>query len=208
QLGQALGLSEREIRYAVTHAADFGNVNLSDLPIQTVGDTDDEKKATIARFDWVMRLGAYARLKRDLAGGTDDLIGVLEANGTGDLDKKVYPLIAQLTRRDEATVKEAARALAESPSFASERPLARLWKALQVVECFGVTVASLLEWTRIVSPKASAPQRSEIARDLREAIKARFEPETWLRVAQPIFDKLRQRRRDALVAVVMQRRGF
>ena len=84
----------------------------------------------------------------------------------------------------------------------------RLWEALQVVERFGVPVASLLAWTRIVSAAATPEQRFEIARDLKEAIKARFEPETWQRVAQPIFDKLRQRQRDALVAHVMHQHGF
>jgi hypothetical protein len=225
QLTGALGLSEREIRYVLTHAEDFGKAKLSDLPVRTGG--DDEKRAILARFDWFLRLAAYARMKRDLAGGTDDLIGVFEANGaayqrrktrpdgTNDLsevleamDKTVYPLIARLTRRDEETVKVTARALARVPAFASEQPLERLWKALQVVERFGVPVVSLLEWTRIVSPKASAAKRSEIASDVKEAIKARFEPETWLRVAQPIFDKLRQRQRDALVAHVMHQNGF
>ena len=42
----------------------------------------------------------------------------------------------------------------------------------------------------------------------RDAIRARFEPESWPRVAQPIFDKLRALQRDALVAHVMHRDGF
>jgi hypothetical protein len=211
QIAGALGLSEREIRYLLTHHEDFGKANFSDLPIRGADDTDDQKKASVARFDWFLRLASYVRVKLDLAGGTDELIGVFEADGTAGpdrLDRLVYPLVAKLTRRDEATVKEVARALAHAPSFASEEPLDRLWKALQMVQRFGVPVASLLEWTRIVSPKARPARRSEIASHLKEAIKARFEPETWLRVAQPIFDKLRQRQRDALVAHVMHRHGF
>ena len=88
------------------------------------------------------------------------------------------------------------------------RTAGRLWEALQVVERFGVPVAALVEWTRIVSPAATPAQRFAIARDLKEAIKARFEPEAWQRIAQPIFDKLRQRQRDALVAYVMHQHGF
>lgn len=227
QLVDALGLSEREIRYLLTHAEDFGKANFSDLPVRAGGDTDDEKKAAAACFSWFLRLMSYVRVKRDLAGGTDDLIRVFEANGAAyqrrkkrddgsddlrevleEMERTVYPLIAQLTRREETTVKEMARALARSPTFASEQPLERLWAALQMAERFGVPVASLLEWTRIVSRKASSTQRAEIASSLKEAIKVRFEPETWLRVAQPIFDKLRQRQRDALVAHVMHQHGF
>lgn len=207
QLVQSLGLSEREMRYLLTHAADFGNVNLSQLPTQAVGDTPAEQVATTEQFTRFLRLAAYARLKRNLAAATDDLIDIFEANGTGVLGN-VYSLIAKLTRRDEATVIAAAEAMVTAPSFESEKPLLRLWETLQVVERFGAPVASLLAWTRIVSTSVTPEQRFEIARDLKEAIKARFEPETWQRVAQPIFDKLRQRQRDALVSHVMQQHGF
>ena len=207
QLVQSLGLSEREIRYLLTHAADFGGVNLSQLPTRTVGQTAGDKAAATNRFSQFLRLAAYARLKRDLADGTDDLIGIFEANGVGGLND-VYPLIATLTRRDEAAIKDTAEALFDAPAFASDKSLLRLWETLQIVERFGVPLASLLEWTRIVSPAGPSGQRFEIARGLREAIKARFEPETWQRVAQPIFDKLRQRQRDALVSHVMHQHGF
>jgi ABC toxin N-terminal region/Salmonella virulence plasmid 28.1kDa A protein len=207
QLIQSLGLSEREIRYLLTHGADFAGLNLSHLPTQFVGDTPAKKVATKERFDQFLRLAGYARVKRDLSNGTDDLIGIFEANGTGDLDK-VYPLIAKLTRRDEAMIKASAEALVADPTFKSEKPLVRLWEALQVVERFGVPITSLQEWTRIVNSEATPTQRFEIARELKEAIKARFEPEAWQRVAQPIFDKLRQRQRDALVSHVMHQHGF
>ena len=52
QLVQSLGLSEREIRYLLTHAADFDDVNLSELPTRAVGDTPAEKsghRATLQR---------------------------------------------------------------------------------------------------------------------------------------------------------------
>ncbi|MBV6467742.1 MAG: hypothetical protein PGMFKBFP_03112 [Anaerolineales bacterium] len=220
QLVQGLGLSEREIRYLLTHAGDFGGVSLSELPTQSVGDTAAEKTATEQRFARYLRLAAYARLKRDLASGTDDLIGIFEANppvASTDQEKKdrlenrVYPLIAKVTRRNDAMVKAAAEALVKAPAipaFESEKPLCRLWEALQVVERFGVPPASLLGWTGIVNSATTADRRFEIARDLKETIKARSEPENWQRVAQPIFDKLRQRQRDALVSHVMHQHGF
>lgn len=212
QLLQGLVLSERETRYLLTHAKDFEGLNLSNLPTQRSDDTPASSVAATERFAQFLRLAGYARLKRDLAGGTDDLIGIFEFNGTSDLDK-VYTLIANLTRRDDATVRATAKAVfaaagATAANFASEKPLQRLWEALQIVERFGVPVQSLLEWTRVVSPTADQEQRFSIARDLKEAIKARFEPETWQRVAQPIFDKLRQRQRDSLVAHIMVQHDF
>ncbi len=207
QLVQSLGLSEREIRHLLTHADNFNGINLSELPTVAVDDTIVEQHAVVKRFGWFRRLAVYARLKRDLAAGTDDLIGIFEANGTtaaDRLEKQIYPRIAKLTRRDEATIQATTEALFTVPAFASEEPLQRLWEVLQVAERFGVPVASLLDWTRIVSSTVTSEQRFDIARDLKEAIKARFEPETWQRVAQPIFDKLRQHQRDALVSHVLQ----
>jgi hypothetical protein len=214
QLVQSPGLSEREIRYLLTHADRFDDLSLSELPTAATGDSLPEKSAATQRFGRFRRLAAYARLKRDLAGGTDDLIGIFEANGTtaaDRLEKQVYPLIARLTRREEATVRAGAEALfkaPEVPSFESEKPLWRLWKALEVVERFGVPPVLLVGMKDIVKSATPDIRRHDLARDLKEAVKARFERETWQRVAQPIFDKLRQRRRDALVShVIQQMRG-
>ncbi len=212
QLVQSLGLSEREIRYLLTHAAAFSNLSLSQLPTQPSGDTPADRTAAAERFAGFLRLAAYTRLKNDLAGGTDDLIDIFEANETTDPDKltnKVYPLIAKLSRRDSVIIKATAEALfGVAPVFNSEQHLQRLWEALQVIERFGVSVTSLLKWLPIVSAAATLEQRFEIARDLKEVIKARFEPQTWQSVAQPIFDKLRQRQRDALVSYIMHQRNF
>jgi ABC toxin N-terminal region/Neuraminidase-like domain/Salmonella virulence plasmid 28.1kDa A protein len=201
QLAQSLNLNERDVRYLLTHATDFGGLDLSKLPARA---DDDTPAGAQALFNQFLRLAGYARLKRDLAGGTDDLISIFE---TSDV-KQAYALIAKLLRRDEATVEATAKTLSVAPSFTNELKLQRLWEALQVVERFGVPVTAVVNWTRIVGTSATAGQRFAIARDLKEAIKARFEPETWQRVAQLIFDRLRRRQRDALVAHVMHQHGF
>jgi len=211
QLVQSVGLSQREIRYLLSHPADLGGLNLRDLPTESSADTSAGNAAASQRFSGFLRLAAYARLKRDLAGGTDDLVDIFEANATsatGKAENPVYPLLARLTRREEAVVQSVANALFAVPSFGNEKPLQRLWVALQIVERFGVPVASLLEWTGIVNANTTPEQRFEIANNLKEALKARFEPEAWQRAAQPIFDKLRQRQRDALVLYVMHQQGF
>lgn len=122
---------------------------------------------------------------------------------------KVYSAIAKLTRRDEVTIRTTAELLlGPEANFFSEDPLWRLWNALETIERFGVPATSLFDWSKIVGAGAASEQRFTVARDLKEAIKARFEPEAWQRVARPIFDKLRQRQRDALVSHVMHQCGF
>ena len=221
QLAQGLALNEREIRYLLTHGAAFDGVRASPTPFDGVrlselptraGETTPAR--AISLFGKFLRWAAYARLKRTLAGGSDALIAIFEANestATDKLDAKVYPLIAQLTRRDEATVKATAESLAGAsgtPAFESERPLYRLWDALQVVERFGVPAAALLEWTRVIGSAADGEPRFETARDAKAAIKARLDAHAWQRVAQPIFDRLRRRQRDALAAHVMHQQQF
>lgn len=184
-----LGLSEREIRYLATHPADFDGLRLGN-PL----------------FGPLLRLIGYARLKRDLAGGREDLIGIFEASSL-HLDE-VYPLIAAVTRRDTATVRQTAERLFAAPRFADERAVERLWDALQVVERVGVPVSEIVQWTNIADPTATDSQRFAIARGVREALKARFDEERWRQIAQPVSDKLRRRQRDALVAYVRHRKGF
>lgn len=196
----SLALTERETRHLLTHAADFDQLDLGQLPMERNADLAAARKL----FAQMLRLMQYARTRREMAGGTDELIDVFEA-GT---PTAAYARIARLTRRQEAVVVAAGNALLAGAPLRDERPVQRLWEALQIVERLGVPVPSIVSWTRIVSPLATAEQRAGIARDMKETIKARFDPETWQRVAQGIFDPLRQSQRDALAAHVMQQRGI
>jgi hypothetical protein len=223
QLIQALDLSEREVSYLSTHAADFDGLNLSKLPTHE----EDGSAVPAQLFVQFSHLADYTALKRNLAGETDDLIGVFEnarrtypPSVTTDQAKSALlddlcKRVADLARRDVATVTSAALHLgfgaqttpagdglrAQAPDFAQENGVGRLWKFLQVVEILGVPVDALASWA------TPAPDFS-VASALRNAVKARYEPENWLRIAQPIFDKLRQRQRDALVAYIMHRQSF
>jgi hypothetical protein len=201
---QKMEFNEREIRYLLTHPKDFDGLDLSQLPtIQIAGNDDLGSKL----FNQFLRLVNYKQLKDELAGGDDTLISVFELNEVNKLEK-VYELIAKLTRRDVDTIKNTSGTLFLQPNFANEKTLRRLWQALQIIERFGVSVASLHGSLAIVAPQTKPEQRFAIARDLKQAIKARFEQDAWQRVAQPIFDKLRQQQRDALVAYLLHKLHF
>jgi len=209
QLLQSLNLNKREISYFLTYPEKFDNLNLSKLPVQESKNTEEAKKL----FAQFLRLAGYARLKRDLAGGADDLITIFESKELN----KVYPLLAKLTRREDTMIRETIDSLFPSQNsigdkswqpFTNELDLQRLWVALQVIERFGLPVTTLTNVNKIISKEIMPGQHFAIARDLKEALKAHFEPETWQRIAQPIFDKLRQRQRDALVAYVMHQQKF
>lgn len=196
QLGQGLGLSARDIRHILGHPLDFGDVNWHLLPTQASPDAAD----VMALFKGLLQLMSYGTLKRDLAGGSDDLIAIFEQTrlATPAMLEQLCQNIATLTRRRTDVVQSTAAELGiTTPDhFADERRMERLWQALQIVERFGVQVAALKKW---LTP---APD-SSIAMDVRNTIKSRYEPEAWQRIAKAIFDPLRQRQRDALVAYLM-----
>jgi hypothetical protein len=97
------------------------------------------------------------------------------------------------------TVTDGVRIIA--PGFTQERGLGRLWRVLSLATRLGVDTAALGRW-------ANPEPDHAIARDVRDTVKAKYPIEQWRQVAQPIFDTLRQQRRDALVAQVLQVTGY
>jgi hypothetical protein len=120
-----------------------------------------------------------------------------------------------LTRRDTTTVAEAAAQLgvaavanaagdvinAAAAAFANEIGLRRLWTVLSLAGRLGVTPG-------VLAAAADTTPGMAGARQLRDAVRACYDVTAWRRVAQPIYDALRQRRRDALVAWIMHTDGF
>ncbi|GLV54300.1 hypothetical protein KDH_11480 [Dictyobacter sp. S3.2.2.5] len=225
QFIESFGFSEVEVRYLLTHASDFAHLNLSKLPTQL---TDDTPVGAAILFGQFLRLAEYANLKGTLAANTDDLVDLFgharlsypvtvnAAQRQATLFDDLCQRVANLTRRDVKTVKAVATALGfttsvtpvgidqiliAAPDFTQERGLQRLWSALQATGTLGVSMDELARWLQ------PAPDFA-VARDLRNTVKAHYEPDTWQRIAQPIFDKLRQQQRNALVAYIMQQQGF
>ncbi len=201
RLMQGLQLSERELRYILTHAVDFGGVDFSALPTRAADDSPAGAQALFAQWK---RLAAYTQLKSEIAGGGDGLLDVF-ATPTPDA---AYAVLATLTRRDVAVVQDAATTIFAVPALVSEEPVGRVWQLLQLVERFGVSVRTLARTATVVSTALPAGARQDVAKGLREAVRARFDEETWYKAAPAVFDPLRQRQRDALAAHVMHQHGF
>src|SRR5207245_1835562 len=109
QLIQGFGLSEREVRYILTHPADFDQLDFSKLPTREADASATPPTQLFAQF---LRLTTYTRLKKALAPDTDDCIGIFEAAILDD----VYKRVAELTRREPETVAAAVATLHMTPS--------------------------------------------------------------------------------------------
>ncbi|HCT79163.1 MAG TPA: hypothetical protein DGT23_21920, partial [Micromonosporaceae bacterium] len=160
----------------------------------------------------------YARLRDELGADPADFVELLTrskrslpaaADPASILDD-LCERFGKIARHEQATVRAAAelvgppltstvdgdRLIVTAPGFADATALRRIWDVLVLTRRLGVGVDALKRWA-VPRPDFA------IARDLRDTVKARYEEETWRRVAQPISDRLRQARRDALVAWIM-----
>jgi hypothetical protein len=204
QILQVTGLGVREIAYLAANSSQFSNLNLSALPTQS---SDDSPANAAALFSQFLTLADYADLRKGPAGGTDGLIDVFQAAAQASPQEPNTPwtILANLTRRDSQVVHDVATALGPDPHFSNNIGIRRIWEALQLVQIVGIPVASLAASTLIASPKPPAsPAPDQIAASFKNAVKSQYTADTWRPIAQSVFDKLRQKKRDALVAYLVQ----
>jgi Neuraminidase-like domain/Putative peptidoglycan binding domain/Salmonella virulence plasmid 28.1kDa A protein len=139
-----------------------------------------------------------------------------------------YQAVANLTRRDSGTVQAVTMQLwgteaiqtattgtgAQAQFQFTVTPLVndlgfrRLWEALQMAQTLGVQSQVLKQTTAIAYPSRGAtsgnPDPGQVlASALRNAVKSQYTPDQWRPVAQSIFDSLRQKKRDALCAYIL-----
>ncbi len=98
--------------------------------------------------------------------------------------------------------------VARLPEASEPGRLLRLLDALELVGRLRIPVESVLQSRQMVDLTLPREERMARVRELRDAVKARFAPDEWLRVARPIFDDLRGLQRDALTAWVRTRQGL
>jgi hypothetical protein len=219
RIAAVLGLAEVELRHFLTNPGDFNGLDLGGLPTSR----DDDPTAARARFAQLLRLARYAWLRRELAAAPEDLVAVFTSARRrvpqgGDptavaaqVRTDVTDRFAELTRRDPATVRQAADLLGMvvepagttmvAVDFTQERGLARLWRVLALATRLGVDPAALGRW-------ATPAPDAVVAKDVRDSVQATYPAHTWRVVAQPIFDGLRRQRRDALVAQALRITGY
>ncbi|MEP7115554.1 MAG: neuraminidase-like domain-containing protein, partial [Ilumatobacteraceae bacterium] len=190
---------------------EIAEFDLSGLPVVPVD-------GVAPHFGEVMRLLSYHALRGDAVGGSGSLLGVLQAArppaagpapDEADLRGAALAAFAQLTRRDVATATAVADVVAlDATALGTVAGLERLWEAAALVSRVGVRPDALAAWPAIVAPTTTAETRHRIVREVKDAVRSHGPTEVWMRVAKPINDRLRQRKRDALVAASLVRLGL
>ena len=134
----------------------------------------------------------------------------------------LYQTIGNLTRRDVQTVESVllqlwgagaiqtvttgSRLQFTCAPLANEIGFARLWDALRMVQNLGIQPQVLKQTTAIVYPSRATTNPDPgfaIGAALRNAVRSQYTADQWRPVAQSVFDPLRQKKRDALCAYIL-----
>lgn len=225
----ALHSAYQRIFKTVTLAADLdvapAELALFDLPVPATAAEATEPLAH-QLFAEFLTMAEYAALREQLGAQPGDLLAALQAAArtfpasvaAGDAIAEtlagVTERLAKLTRRPPDIVGEALTLLGFAPAagvgdpyavtvepLTSAAGIARVARILAIATRLGAGPAAVGRW-------ATATPDLDTARDLRDTIKARHEPEAWRRVVRPIADALRRKRRDALVDHIMHTGAF
>ena len=191
------------LRLDVHEVAEF---QLTELPVTKV------EGAAPASVE-LLRLLDYVGVRDEAAGGSSEFLTVLTSARIGGTAAKrleaALATLAKLTRRTTETVVEVASALGlTADDIGTVDGVARLWTALRLVGKAGVPGRTLSGWAAITAAATSDDDRHRIAREARDALRAIGGIALWQRVAAPVNDRLRQRRRDALVAAALVHLGI
>jgi hypothetical protein len=225
--GFALTADEVSYLFDAGHAKDFDNIDLQSLPLDRVAPNTVDQQAPGLFKSW-QRLADYASLRNNLPRGqirlidvfsaasvADKLLTSLPTNLENDTRKQTALDIAKTnllgaTGWDEALVdalvgSETFKVAPVPPpppiaGFKDERWLLRLRNCAAMIRRLGVSAPKLFSWA---SPALDFDSLQGIAQDIKRTVKAKYDDETWLTVAKPLSDKLREAQKNALIAYIL-----
>lgn len=164
-------------------------------------------------FTDLAQLVSYASLRKEMGAGPDAIVDVIAAaRGAATnpppppaerLSAAAAALAAATSRRIEVVSATVAAVGLDADDLTSTDGINRLWKVLVLIERLGVDAKSITGWLKIASPDTPLLERQAIARAVKDAVRSHLGPTRWRQVAKPVSDRLRQRQRDALAAIVM-----
>lgn len=194
-LTAALKLTAAEMAHLATHA-DYqvaGEGWLNRL-LMTGSPNSATATALLKAFDALLD---FSRIKADLSPGDERLLEVLQdpAAAMADPESLLYVLTRWERPSLDALLTRFGKVAAD---LAHVETLRRVYDAYGWMKKLGVPAAALIEATTN-EPTAA------VVRDLRAALRARYDESDWLEVLRPINDQMRSLQRDALVAYILHR---
>jgi len=173
---EKLKLSEKELSYFQNNP-NFNNFNWKDLVLDT----------------W-LRIADFVALRDTLPVAEKDLLSIFEtAKNGGDLAKAIY----EVTAWDKANIQYFVSKLTAA-DFLNEISLIRLQKKIELSHLIGVSIEKLESWA---GNNVSLDQ----AQDIKRSLKTKYDEVAWIEVSTQVYNRIRNRLRDALVAYLLQK---
>jgi hypothetical protein len=197
QLLQRFSLSIDESKYLTTHSADFEQLDFNLLPINTKPIVSQITKLFL---QWT-RLQEFVGMKKHLLSSDYTWLDLFqEARKTGATLSGVLDKLAFLTgwnRNDLGIICGSNASNLQPVHFINAAKLAEVKENIFLLKRLKVSADQVQSWV------ISLPNPT-IAASIKETVKSRYDSETWLRVAAPIEDQLREQQRKALIAYTLQ----
>jgi hypothetical protein len=183
------------------HAYAFGWYELSQLPLAPQATLDKETFSSWARLVSVFAFRAKFPL------GELSLFDLLAAGYTSASANDMYDAIVAYT----GWAREDVRTLAGPDAFAfvfphdykDERYLLQLDRAFALLGLIGMPAEVVITW----KPTDDTDAMQVTAQSIKQAAKAKYDEATWLEIAPPLKDALREQQRAALVTYLVATRA-
>ncbi|MGI0487705.1 neuraminidase-like domain-containing protein [Pantanalinema rosaneae CENA516] len=185
-----LTIPTSELDFVFTLGNSIGWYDLANIPIASI-----EQAESPNLIAW-LRLSDSYRLNRQIFTGTFSVVQLLNLIHNGAIDRE--SMLAMLSEQTGWNI-VALRFLTGDrgynfsfpQDFQDERWLERLQQAFHLIQKSGVTASQIWRWN---TPNAN----SDLAQQIRNAAKARYDVQQWLEIAPELSDRLRIKRRNAL----------
>lgn len=199
---QSLGITDGELAYLTGASA---ALNPNDLPLAEITSDESARKFSKVLTAWLEVAAArkqFGRSERFLAVLSAAKQPIDTANPIAAREKTLHEAVAALTGIKATWLGSALEAIGAKASETSVYEILALANPM-AVRC---TIEALKCFVRIglnpgeVVKFASMSVDDNLARKIRSSLKGRYSPSAWHHLVKPIFDTLRKKQRDALVA--------
>lgn len=205
-IASMLRLDAKEIVHFVTAKL----IEFDKLPLNGAIDYDPTQFR-----NWV-RLVDYAALRNVVPDGETDLIDVLAAPTLEEARRRLTEVTGWPASEIDALTDKSGFDF-KPTDFNDGQRLGRLPACFKLMQRLGITASRALQWARIrledtsVAPSTiywaftikDAPRAIQLAQDMRNIARAKHDDKSWIEIAKPLSDALRDQRKAALLGYVL-----
>jgi Tc toxin complex TcA C-terminal TcB-binding domain/Neuraminidase-like domain len=199
-LVNALKLNENEVIFLTQTDGGLPPLDLNGLPVSRSESTSkaiDERAPKL--FAALLRAAQLVIFRRDLPVSDFKLTQLFDASSL----EHALELLVSLTGWDAGLVGDLAKGFELTlPDFRNEQWPFRLKDCVRLSDRLGVSPKYLFDWS---STSSEFAKLETIGQEIKKCVQGQYDEATWLTVAKPLNDKLRDAQRNALIAYLLPR---